>query len=223
MSGEKYGTFYGYAFNGLDPTNGRPTFKNMDIDVTENDLDYLVKIGCSEPDISGGLNTSLRYKRLFLRASFAMSFGAQTRLPDFFATAGAPRPEQNAPRYLFKRWRKPGDEKNTNIPSIPVGNPNEMNIQLPVEGYVAVSPYTMYNQSDLRVADADFIRCRTISLQYDLPDVWVNKIGVRRASVNASLSNPFFIAFDKAWKGRDPETANWPARRTVSCSLTLNF
>jgi hypothetical protein len=51
----------------------------------------------------------------------------------------------------------------------------------------------------------------------------VNKIGVRRASVNASLANPFFIAFDKAWEGRDPETANWPARRTVSCSLTLNF
>ena len=37
------------------------------------------------------------------------------------------------------------------------------------------------------------------------------------------LANPFFIAFDKAWEGRDPETANWPARRTVSCSLTLNF
>ena len=59
----------------------------MDIDVTENDLDYLVKIGCMEPDISGGLNTSLRYKRLVLRASFAMSFGAQALLPDFFATA----------------------------------------------------------------------------------------------------------------------------------------
>ena len=50
-----------------------------------------------------------------------------------------------------------------------------------------MSPYTMYNQSDLRVADTDFIRCRQISLQYDLPDAWVNKIGVRRASVNASL------------------------------------
>ena len=77
VSGEKYGTFYGFAFNGLDPANGRPTFKNMDIDVTENDLDYLVKIGCMEPDISGGLNTSLRYKRLVLRASFAMSFGVK--------------------------------------------------------------------------------------------------------------------------------------------------
>ncbi len=106
----------------------------MDIDVTENDLDYLVKIGCMEPDISGGLNTSLRYKRLVLRASFAMSFGAQALLPDFFCHGGSSRPEQNAPRYLFKRWRKPGDEKITNIPSIPAGNPNEINIQLPVEG-----------------------------------------------------------------------------------------
>ena len=83
-----------------------------------------------------------------------------------------------------------------------------------------MSPYAMYNQSDLRVADTDFIRCRQISLQYDLPDAWVNKIGV---SISWSMSNPFMIAFDKAWEGRDPETANWHARRTVSCSLTLNF
>ena len=222
IDGEAYQTFYAYAFNGLDPTNGRPTFKNMDIEETDNYLDYLVKVGCMEPDISGGINTSIRYKKFALRANMAMSFGAKTFLPKFFATSGAPAPEQNAPRYMFKRWRKPGDEKVTNIPSIPTGNPNNMSVVLPT-GERNVSPYDMYNLANVQVASTDFIRCRSISLQYYLPADYLKKIGIRQASVSASLSNPFFIAFDKAWEGKDPETADWPARRTVSCSLSLSF
>ena len=225
VEGEAYGTFYAYAFDGLNAENGRPQFKYMDVEPRENnELDYLVKAGCIEPDISGGLTTSLRYKKLTLRASFAMSFGAQTFLPEFYATSGAPAPDQNAPRYLFNRWRKPGDEKVTNIPAIPAGNPNSMSVLLPtLSGMDYVSPYEMYNQSDVRIANTDFIRCRSIALQYDLPERWRRAIGFRNTSINLSMTNPFFIAFDKAWEGRDPETADWPARRTVSCSLTLSF
>ena len=223
VEGEPYGTFYAYKFSGLDPENGYPTFEYMDIEPTSNDLDYLVKVGCKEPDISGGINTAFRYKRLHLRMNFAFSIGAQEFLQAFFASAGAPSPEQNAPRYLFKRWRKPGDEKITNIPSIPSGNATRMNVQLPTESNVLLSSYTMYNSSDIRVADTDFIRCRSISLQYYLPEHWLTKIGIRQMSFSASLSNPFFIAFDKKWEGRDPETADWPARKTVSCALSINF
>ena len=86
-----------------------------------------------------------------------------------------------------------------------------------------MSPYDMYNLANVQVASTDFIRCRSISLQYYLPADYLKKIGIRQASVSASLSNPFFIAFDKAWEGKDPETADWPARRTVSCSLSLSF
>ena len=223
VEGEAYGTFWSFAFDGLNPENGYPMFKNMDIEPTNNDLDYLVKAGCSEPDISGGLSMSLRYKKLHLRTTFAMSFGAQTYLPRFFASSGAPNPDQNAPRYLFDRWRKPGDEKKTNIPAIPGGNPNETRINLPLESNVMMSLYDMYNQSDIRVANMDFIRCRSLQLQWYLPTAFLKQLKVRQASISASLSNPFFIAFDKEWEGRDPETADWPARRTVSCSLSVVF
>lgn len=221
VENEKYQTFYAYAFEGLDAENGRPLFKYMDVEDTENDLDYLVKVGCREPDITGGISTSLRYRKWCLRANFAMSFGAKTFLPTFFAASGAPAPERNAPRYLFKRWRKPGDENITNIPSIPAGNPNSMSTTLPTGE--KLNPYDMYNQSDLRVAKTDFIRCRMISLHYYLPSGWLKKIGIRQSSFSLSLSNPFFIAFDEKWDGRDPETANWPARRTASCSLSFSF
>lgn len=224
VNGQAYGTFYAYAFNGLDEVKGRPMFKNMDIDPTENDLDYLVKAGCLEPDFAGGFNTSLRYKNLRFNAAFAVSFGAQKFLPAVYADYGAPTPDKNAPRYLFNRWRKPGDEKLTNIPSIPPGNLNYADqVKLPTVNSASFSPYTLYNQSDIRVADSDFIRCRQLSLQYDLPAQFIQKIYAKRVSLSASLTNPFLIALDDKWEGKDPETGTWPARRTVSFSLGLTF
>ena len=72
-----------------------------------------------------------------------------------------------------------------------------------------MSLYDMYNQSDIRVANMDFIRCRSLQLQWYLPTAFLKQLKVRQASISASLSNPFFIAFDKEWEGRDPETADW--------------
>ena len=226
VDGQPYGTFYAYNFTGLDHKTGQPVFAGVSRDeltekTTDDYLSYLVKAGCSEPDISGGISTSLRYKQFHLRATFAMSLGAQKYLYNYFATSGAPLPEQNVPRYMFNRWRQPGDEAWTDIPSIPAGNPNDLDAFLPTGERVSV--YTMYNTSTARVANADFIRCRSIALQYDLPFSVVRHIGMRSAFVSVSMTNPFFIAFDGKWKGRDPETASWPQRRTVSLSLNVNF
>jgi TonB-linked SusC/RagA family outer membrane protein len=223
VNGEAYSTFYSFAYDGLDGTNGRPLFKYMDIDPSDNDLNYLVKSGKLEPDFSGGLNTSLRYKQLSLSAQFAISMGAQRRLPSFYNERGAPTPEQNAPRILKERWQKPGDELYTDIPSIPEGNINFLNIALPLLSNSSVSPYTMYNQSDLRVGDTDFIRCRQISLGYEFDRKWLEHIYAKRLHLSFSMTNPFLIAFDKSWKGYDPETGGWPARRMTSLSLSATF
>jgi hypothetical protein len=235
VNGEAYSTFYSYVYNGLDPDNGRPKFKYLKYDginigdpleeeqKTEEYLDYLAKSGKTEPDVSGGFNTMLRYKGLALRAQFAFAFGAQDRLPAFYNTTGAPTPEQNVPRILKERWQKPGDELWTDIPSIPYGNWSRLHVNLPHPGSIDISPYEMYNNSDFRVADADFIRCRNISLSYDLPTALLKKFYLKRLSVSASMSNPFLVTFDKDWRGYDPETGGWPARRTTSLSLNMTF
>ncbi|MDR3245610.1 MAG: SusC/RagA family TonB-linked outer membrane protein [Prevotellaceae bacterium] len=223
VSGEAYSTFYSFAFDGLDGVNGRPLFKNMDIDPSDNDLNYLVKTGKLEPDFSGGFNTMFRYKNIALRAQFAMSMGGQRRLPVFYNATGAPTPEQNAPRILQERWRTPGDEVYTNIPSIPEGNINRVNIYLPTLTSSYMSPYTMYNQSDLRIGDTDFVRCRQISLSYEFDRKLLRKIYAKRLNISLSMSNPFMITFDKSWRGYDPETGGWPARRTTSLSISTTF
>jgi len=230
VPGEAYGTIYAFDFAGLDPNNGHPTFNNLTKEAKPTDFrEYLVKAGNTQPDISGGVSTSLRYKNFHLRAQFAMSFGAQAYLPEYFATSGAPRPEANVPTYMLNRWRKTGDEARTNIPSIPDGNPLLTLVDLPygtsgtTTSSFSYNLYQMYNHSTARIADTDFIRCRNISLQYDIPKSIYTRIGMRNAYVTASLTNPFFIAFDSKWQGRDPETASWPARKSFTLSVNLTF
>lgn len=230
VPGEAYGTIYAFDFAGLDSNNGHPTFNNLTKESKPTDFrEYLVKAGNTQPDISGGVSTSLRYKNFHLRAQFAMSFGAQAYLPEYFATSGAPRPEANVPTYMLNRWRKTGDEARTNIPSIPDGNPLLTLVDLPygtsgtMTSSFSYNLYQMYNHSTARIADTDFIRCRNISLQYDIPKSVYARLGMRNAYVSASLTNPFFIAFDSKWQGRDPETASWPARKSFTLSVNLTF
>ncbi len=228
--GDKYGTFYAFDFAGLDHNTGRPTFNGLDIQNASDYTDFLVKAGSKEPDIFGGISTSLRYKNFHLRATFAMSFGAKTYLPSYFASSGAPRPEENLPRYMADRWRQPGDEQFTDIPAIPEGRPNNLLITLPLtinnsytSSDMSYNIYDAYNYSTVRVAKTDFIRCRSLSLQYNVPNNFAKAIGMRNIYCDLSLTNPFFFAFDKKWEGRDPETANWPARRSLTFSLNMSF
>ncbi|MEC5145930.1 STN domain-containing protein [Chitinophaga sp. 180180018-2] len=223
VNGQAYSTFYSYAFAGLDHNTGRPTFNNLNIKPTANDLDYLVKSGKLEPDFSGGFNTMFRYKNIALYAQFAMAFGAHKRLPVYYNASGAPTPDQNVPRLLNDRWKQPGDEQFTNIPSIPAGNPRRMEILLPLMTAVYASPYTLFNQSDYMVAGADFIRCRQLSLNYEFDQSLLKRIHVKRFSTSLSMTNPFLIAFDKKWRGYDPETAGWPARRMTSLSFNMTL
>ncbi|RFS21778.1 SusC/RagA family TonB-linked outer membrane protein [Chitinophaga silvatica] len=223
VNGEAYSTFYSYAYKGLDHMTGRPTFNNLDIKPTSNQLDFLVKSGKLEPDFSGGFNTMFRYKNISFYSQFAMAFGASKRTPVYYNKSGAPTPEQNVPRILNDRWKQPGDEQFTNVPAIPTGNPNRMQVTLPLLTPAYMSPYDLFNQSDYMVASADFIRCRQLSLNYEFNQKLLKKVHVKRLSTSLSLTNPFLITFDKKWRGYDPETAGWPARRMTSISFNMTF
>lgn len=223
VNGEAYSTFYSYAYAGLNAANGVPMFNNMDIKPTDNYQEFLVKSGKLEPDFAGGFNSSFRYKNISLYAQFAVSFGNQGRVPAFYNPAGAPTPDQNVPRILKNRWQKPGDEQQTDIPAVPPGNPSSLNFNLPTIAWNYVSPYTLYNQSDFMVADADFIRCRQIAINYEFGSDFMKWSHFRRLSASLSMTNPFLITFDKNWRGYDPETGGWPARRVTSLSLNMTF
>ena len=73
------------------------------------------------------------------------------------------------------------------------------------------------------VANADFIRCRQISLTYEFGQSVLDRIHIKRLSTSLSLTNPFLITFDEKWRGYDPETAGWPARKMTSISFNMTL
>jgi hypothetical protein len=149
----------------------------------------------------------------------------------FSGGASLPSAYANMPKEFVNRWKKPGDEKTTNIPSIPslIYNPTTNNFEQPYsfvpdeQGYEYT--YDMYNYSDARVVSASFLRCNNISLTYNLPNKLLQHIsGLKNISLTASVSNPFIIV-SKDFKGMDPEvaTGSQPIPRVYSTILNISF
>ena len=80
-------------FIGLSPKNGAPLFAVMDQvggemqKVSGSLLDYLVYSGDSEPRVSGGISTTVRYKRFTLNAMFNYQLGHYKRLNPFITSS----------------------------------------------------------------------------------------------------------------------------------------
>ncbi len=220
--------FWSYKFTGLNGTNGYPTFEHATYDAVAGDptLDpttFLVYSGQSEPYFTGGFNTRLRWKDFNFGADFALMLGAKKRLPNPYSTfTGGKMPDifSNLSKELNDRWKQPGDEAHTNIPALYTSVRDLYNLNLPNGLYDNI--YSMWAQSDARVADASFLRCTQISLSYNVPRKLCQKIGMSRIQVSANVNNLFVIASDK-WRGYDPELGNTLQPRVYSMGLSLGF
>ena len=227
-------SFWVFDFKGLDPTNGFPLFniptlaENPKI---ENDAtEYMKYAGRFDPDFTAGFSSSFRYRSLTLSTSFNVALGGKRLLYRMFDKSDLPSAYNNMPKEFVKRWKKPGDEQFTNIPTIPgyVWDPIGWDYETPwvwlpdYDGYVEV--YEAYNYSDARVVNASFLRCNNISLSYNLPDQLLKYVRVKSVSVRASVSNPFIIV-SKDYKSMDPEvaTGNQPIPRVYSMGLNVSF
>lgn len=84
-------------------------------------LSIWIYAGKMEPDFTAGLSLSIHYKTLTLSSSFYLSTGNQQFLAPLMTSTfdGIPSEYENMSTEWLKRWRKPGDEKTTNVPSLP--------------------------------------------------------------------------------------------------------
>ncbi len=209
LEGVPINTFYSYKFAGLD-ANGLPTFKDTeekDGDTKESMYKKVFAVsGNRIPDIQGGFGTMLKYSNFSLNLFFTYSLGAKMRLNDLYSDSGQrlPQPQQNMSDEFVSRWRKPGDESRTNIPTLSSEN-------LPMSGFgsnrkieIANNMWQMYNKSDIRVVSSDNVRLRTASLRYQLSQKLCENIGLNGASIRLEGNNLFCLA-SKKLKGQDPD------------------
>jgi hypothetical protein len=124
------------------------------------------------------------------------------------------------PREFLDRWVLPGDEEFTDVPSIL--DPIEL------ANLGSVYPYNSYNYSTARVADASFVRLRTVSLSYFLPQQLWGLSLFKNASITITGTNLFLLYSDKELYGQDPEFfasggVALPVAKQITASLKLGF
>ena len=216
--------FWAFEFTGLNPQNGTPLYNLPRVDTPEAKTDatvYMKYMGKLDPDFTSGLNMGFRFRDLTLSTSFYLSVGGKKFLAKMFdgdMTNSTPYEYNNLPKDLVNRWRKPGDEKYTNIPSLPEFK--KAFVDLPSS---SGHSYELYNYTDIRVVNASFLRCNNISLSYNLSKGWIKKFA-QNMGFSFSVSNPFIIV-SKDFKGKDPEvaTGSQPLSQTYTFGVNLSF
>ncbi len=185
---------FSIPFEGLND-EGIPVLTDADggsssesIDFQGLDVDYLKYEGPIDPTIVGGVNNTLKYKRLSMGVYVTYQAGNKIRLNPSFKSSYTDIYAMS--RDILNRWRVPGDEYLTDIPTIPSAR------QLKKYPYLG-EVYNAYNYSTARVADGGFIRLKDIVLTYDIP--------FQNMQLKFTASNVCLLYSDKKLNGQDPE------------------
>ena len=140
------------------------------------------------------------------------------RSNQFASSYYMPDPYTNINRDLLNRWKEPGDEAHTIIPSLPKAG--MAYIELPNNENVYSIP--LWEQSDAMVVSGSFLRCRNIGLSWQMKREWCEKIYMKNLSLNFNMDNIFVIA-SKRFNGFDPEVSNSVLPRNYSLGINIGF
>ncbi len=206
LQGYPVRAIFSIPFVGLNE-EGLPQFINEDGEVTVTDInfqefektDYLKYEGPTDPTITGGFGNIFTWKNFRLNVFMTYSFGNKIRLDPVFASSYDDLTAM--PKEFKNRWTLPGDEKYTTIPVIASKRQNQNHLYLD-------RAYSAYNYSTERIADGGFIRLKEVSLTYDLPKSFLEKIRFSSASLKLQATNLWLIYSDKKLNGQDPEFFN---------------
>ncbi len=207
--GEPINAFFMVEYAGVDPANGDALFvlntQNSDGTLnraTTNDFSQAqrVVLGDPNPNLIGGLSSTLNYKGIDFSFTFQGQWGASLyNAAGTFQETGFGNGLDNQDVIIFNnRWQNPGDI--TDVPQARLFNNN---------GHSASSRY---------LQDADFIRLRNVTLGYSLPDKILEKIGMSRVRIHLSGLN--LLTFTD-FRGYDPESTNDDANTNTNVGNTF--
>ncbi len=221
-------SIFSIPFMGLN-NEGLPTFINQEGEVTISDINFqerdpeklkfLKYEGSADPTDVGGLGNTFRWKNITFNAFFTYSFGNIIRLDPIFSNRYS---DMTATPNTFKnRWVVAGDEKYTDIPVIASARQNKNDTDLG-------NAYSAYNYSTARTAKGDFIRFKEVSIGYEFPHQWIEKLRMSTLSLKFQASNIALLYSDSKLHGQDPEFFNTggvatPMPKQFTLSLRAGF
>ena len=200
---------FSIPFTGLN-SNGLPTFINEDGESTVSGINFqysdseglskwLKYSGNADPTDVGSLGNIFEFYGFRFNVFMTYSFGNVIRLDPVFSNTY--NDLDSMPKEFANRWTVPGDENTTSVPAIASVWQNRQDTNLR-------KAYSAYNYSTERIARGDFIRMKEISLSYDFPRKWIEKIKLNSLSLKAQATNLFLIYADSKLNGQDPEFFN---------------
>lgn len=234
---EDYPAFavFAYKYAGLD-NMGDPLINLADGSVTKapnaSRKDDVRFMGTYQPVWSGGFNNTVAYKSLSLNFNIVYNLGHVMRrdVNTFYSGRMSHKgvlsnglksgfQSGNVHADFDNRWRQPGDEEITDIPSFiasaALGSTNRNT--------------AYYTKGDVNVVSASYIKLRDVNLSYQLPSEWLSRFRVQQLTVKGQLSNVLLWKANKY--GIDPEFQEGftgsRSRRTnqesVALGISLNF
>ena len=224
--GEDVFSWYMPKWVGVDSETGLPQWEAIDEETGEKTIvndwakatDQIV--GVASPAFSGGLNMAFRWKNLTLSANgnFVVGNKIYNKTRESMDHDGAfiGLNLMSIDNGLgWSRWEQPGD--NATHPKPESGRKDGSG-----------------NTSSRFMEDGSFFRLRNVTLSYNLPQKWIQKINMSDARVFASADNLWTLT---KFSGMDPEvrldgdtyhhagmyTQNYPIPMTVVFGIDVKF
>lgn len=217
--GKPWSAIFAYPFAGLDPATGNPmgwlnnttstNFNRLVNPAAKNEFTY---IGSGRPTFFGGWRNDLNYANWSISINIVYSLGYYFRRPSIqygsaFNSSQAASPIIHGDYH--KRWRNPGDEAFTQIPSMIYPN-------IP-----ARDEFYLYSQA--LIEKGDHIRLRDIRLTWELPLKAKQALGLKSCRIYSYINNIGIL-----WRANkaniDPDhITGFPNPRSYAIGVQLDF
>jgi TonB-linked SusC/RagA family outer membrane protein len=187
--GEAVGTNYLVRFSRIDPETGAPIY----LDVNGNETlewtpDNRVTTGNILPDAMGGITNNFRFGRFDLSMMWVFTLGgdifdssSKRQLGTFDQDGWNHRTDH------FDRWQQPGDDATYPI------------LTTSPENHGSGTPWI---NTDLWLHDGTYARLRNLSIGYNLPESFLNKVKLKSARISVAGNNLITLT---NFIGLDPE------------------
>lgn len=242
MDGKSIGTFYSYNFIGLDPQNGLPLFddyRDRQHLLEGQPLDRIMErvgvvSGSREPNFAGSFYSTLRYQQWSLSASFNYALGNKIRKFALYKDVlDGVSSENNVRKEFTHRWRKPGDERHTQLPSLispsdPAFGDNRYHwsaaTPAATQGFEAFADnyWMMYDNSNARVVSGSYLRLSNLALRYQFSRKQLKGLPFSNLAFDAAVTNVFTLK-SSALEGQDPTQSGFSLQTSLSLRPSFTF